>query len=125
VITSESPRRPVTITSKLVGTVTVLHVSDRALTASEGNTGLRHEVRHAIDSGTHTIVLNLQDVADIDSSGVADLASGHLTLASGGRSLKLCHLSKKLKHIFAITRLSNVFEIYETEADAIASVKST
>jgi anti-anti-sigma regulatory factor len=36
----------------------------------------------------------------------------------------LCHLSKKLKHIFAITRLNNVFEIFETEVDAIASVKS-
>ena len=99
-------------------------MSDHALTASEGDTGLRGAVRQAVDSGTHAIVLNLQAVADIDSSGVADLASGHLALVNGGGSLKLCHLSKKLKHIFAITRLNNVFEIYETEAEAIASVKS-
>ena len=99
-------------------------MSDRALTASEGATGLRQTVRQAIDGGANAIVLNLQAVADIDSSGVADLASGHLALVNRGGSLKLCHLSTKLKHIFAITRLNHVFEIYETEAEAIASVKS-
>jgi anti-sigma B factor antagonist len=66
-------------------------------------------------------VINLQHVSAIDSSGIADLASSHMTVESRGGRLKICNLSKKLKDIFVITRLNTVFDTYDTEADAIAS----
>jgi hypothetical protein len=34
----------------------------------------------------------------------------------------LCNLSQKLKDVFLIMRLHNIFESYDTEDDAIASV---
>jgi hypothetical protein len=34
----------------------------------------------------------------------------------------LCNLTQKLKDVFLIMRLHNIFESYKTEADAIASV---
>ena len=64
----------------------------------------------------------MHGVPSIDSSGVAALASGHMTAANRGGHLKLCNLTQKLKDVFAIMRLNTVFESYETEADAIASV---
>jgi len=63
-------------------------------------------------------------VSAIDSSGIADLASSHMTIRSCGGRLKICNLSKKLKDIFVITRLNTVFDTYDTEADAIASFPS-
>jgi anti-sigma B factor antagonist len=60
-------------------------------------------------------------VSAIDSSGIADLASSHMTVAGRDGRLKICNLSKKLKDIFVITRLNTVFDTYDTEADAIAS----
>ena len=41
-----------------------------------------------------------------------------------GGALKLCCLSKKLKDVFVITRLNTVFELFETEAEALASAPS-
>ena len=104
--------------------VTVIELSG-ALTSNEGDPGLRTAVRQAIDQGGHSIVVNLRAVTDIDSFGVAILASGHMSAASRDGRLTISNLSRKLKHLFAITRLDNVFEIYETEEEAIASIRAT
>jgi anti-sigma B factor antagonist len=96
-----------------------------ALTSAEGDPGLRLAIRLALDEGARAVVINLQDVSAIDSSGIADLASSHMALASRDGRLKICNLSKKLKDIFVITRLNSVFDTYDTEADAIASFPAT
>lgn len=111
------------ITTRTLGTIAILDLHG-ALGASEGALGLRHAIRLALDNGARTVILNLQDVATIDSSGVAQLASGHMTAANRGGRLTLCRLSQKLKDVFVVARLHTVFDAYDTEADAIASAKS-
>lgn len=110
------------IEARHVGTVTVLTVHG-PLTANEGDPGLRRATRDALDAGARDIVVNLCDVSAIDSSGVAALASGHLTVTNRGGRLALSDLSTKLKDIFVVTRLSTVFEVHDTEADALASLE--
>jgi anti-anti-sigma regulatory factor len=46
-----------------------------------------------------------------------------MLLAGNGGSLKICSLSQKLKDVFVVTRLNTVFDVYETEAEAIASAQ--
>jgi anti-sigma B factor antagonist len=92
-----------------------------ALSAGHGEASLRRAIRIAVDEGARIVIVNLRDVSDIDSSGVAELASGHIAVTNRGGRLILCCLSKKLEHIFAITRLAEVFEIYPSEADATAA----
>jgi anti-sigma B factor antagonist len=70
------------------------------------------------------VILNMQDVPGIDSSGVAALASGHMTAANRGGRLMLCNLTQKLKDVFIIMRLHTIFDSYATEADAIASANA-
>lgn len=110
------------IKTRFVGTITVLDVHG-ALAAGQADAGLRKAIRLAFENGARTVILNLQDVAAIDSSGVAALASGHMTAANRGGRLKLCNLSQKLKDVFVIMRLHTVFDAYDTEADAIASAQ--
>ncbi len=112
-----------TISTSLVGTVTVVRIRG-TLGAAEGDPGLRLAIRKAVDSGARAVVINLQDVSAIDSSGIADLASSHMTLASIGGRLKLCNLSQKIKDIFVVTRLNGVFDTYPTEDAAIATFES-
>ena len=114
------PRRRATIQTRVDDNVTILQIRG-TLTASAGERGLRDAIRAAIDAGSRTVVVNLGDAAAIDSSGVSDLASGHMMLSSAGGSLKICCLSRKLKDVFVITRLITVFEVFESEAEALAS----
>ena len=92
------------------------------LAAGRDDAGLRQAIRLAFEGGATTVILNMQDVPAIDSSGVAALASGHMTAANRGGRLKLCNLTQKLKDVFVIMRLHTIFESYGSEAEAIASV---
>jgi anti-anti-sigma regulatory factor len=61
-------------------------------------------------------------VSGEDSSGVAALASGHMTANNRSGQLKLCDLNQKLRDVFTVMRLDVIFDWYETEDAAIASV---
>jgi anti-sigma B factor antagonist len=113
----------VTIETRVAGSATVLALHG-ALRSNDGDPGLRPAVREAIDSGVKHIVLNLRDVSDIDSFGIALLASTHMSAVSRNSRLMISNLSRKLQHLFAITRLDTVFEIYPTEEAAVAKCKT-
>jgi anti-sigma B factor antagonist len=111
------------ITSRTLDAVTILDLNG-PLAAGPEDTALRKAVREAFEAGARTVVLNMRDVPSIDSSGVAALASGHMTAANRGGHLKLCNLTQKLKDVFTIMRLNTVFESYDTEEQAIASAQT-
>jgi anti-anti-sigma factor len=71
-----------------------------------------------------TIVLNLEGVPFLDSSGMGMLIGVYVTAVSGGGTLKLVALSRKVQRALTISRLLALFEIYKDEASAIASCKS-
>jgi anti-sigma B factor antagonist len=109
------------IATRTLGGITIIDV-DGPLAAGQGDAALRQAIRLAFDQGAGAVILNMRDVPTIDSSGVAALASGHMTAVNHGGQLKLCDLTRKLKDVFAVTRLDAVFDSYDTEAAAIASV---
>lgn len=109
------------IESRLVGIVTVFQIRGK-LTSTEG---LRRATFAALDSGSPFIVLNLQEVSAIDSSGVADLVFCQKTVNTRGGRLAISNPSLKVTNVLAITDLLTVFTICDTEAEAIASVQST
>lgn len=109
------------IKSRTQDAVTILDLHG-PLAAGHEDAALRQAIRLAFENGATTVILNMQEVPGIDSSGVAALASGHMTAANRGGHLKLCHLTQKLKDVFVIMRLHTVFESYDTEAEALASV---
>ena len=111
------------INGRTLDASTILDLHD-PLTAGHEDAALRQAIRLAFERGATTVILNMQEVPGIDSSGVAALASGHMTAANRGGHLKLCNLTQKLKDVFVVMRLNTVFDSYETEADAIASVPS-
>jgi anti-sigma B factor antagonist len=106
--------------SRHVGDIVVLDVSGR-ITLGEGNVILREIVRDLADKGANRIVLNLNDVHYIDSSGLGELVKTHTTMHNKGGELKLASLSKRVRDLLEITRLSAVFDIQKDESSAIQS----
>ena len=110
------------ITTRTLDAITILDLHGPLVNGS-ADAALRKAIRLAFDTGASAVILNMMDVPGIDSSGVAALASGHMTATNHGGHLKLCNLTQKLKDIFLIMRLHTVFESYDSEAAAIASAK--
>jgi len=104
------------------GDVTVLDLSGK-VTIGEGSVQLREAVRKLLDDGKKKILLNLGDVAYVDSSGIGELVSSYTTTNNQGGQLKLLNLTKKIQDLLMITKLLTVFETFDNEAAAVASFK--
>ncbi|MGH7635181.1 MAG: STAS domain-containing protein [Vicinamibacterales bacterium] len=111
------------IATRTLDGITILDLHG-PLAAGQDDAALRQAIRRAFEQGARTVMLNMHDVTGIDSSGVAALASGHMTAANRGGALKLFNLTRKLRDVFTVMRLDTVFVSYETESEAIASVTS-
>ena len=109
------------INTRTLDAITILDLHGPLIAGSD-DAALRKAIRTAFDNGSTTVILNMQEVPAIDSSGVAALASGHMTAMNRSGHLKLSNLTQKLKDVFIIMRLHTVFDSYDTEAEAIASV---
>jgi anti-sigma B factor antagonist len=66
------------------------------------------------------VVLNLQKVRYIDSSGVASLVEGLRASRDTGSRFILFGLSTSAREVLQLSKLVKIFEICETEEQAIA-----
>ena len=67
------------------------------------------------------IVLNMDNITFIDSAGLGTLVSAHHSAKAQGSSMRLCHLGTKFTEVLQITKLMTIFDVYNTEAEAVAS----
>jgi anti-sigma B factor antagonist len=67
------------------------------------------------------LILNLQHVHFIDSTGLGTLVLGHSAMQKAGGALKLLNLSKRSAQLLILTKLSTVFELFDDEQAAINS----
>jgi anti-sigma B factor antagonist len=102
--------------------VSVLALDGRIVLGEESN-ALREKVKSLIAEGKKKIVLNMNNVTFIDSAGLGTLVALHHSAKTNGAQLKLCHLGNKFKEVLQITKLLTVFDVYDTEAAAVASFK--
>jgi anti-sigma B factor antagonist len=95
------------------------------LTIGEPVLLLRETLRNHINDGARQIILNLGDVSYIDSSGLGELVSAYTTVRNKQGDVKLLNLTSKAKDLLQMTKLLTVFDTYDDEAKAIASLKSS
>lgn len=98
--------------------VTILDLKGK-ITIGVGDVALRQAIHEALDAGSKDILVNLHDVSTIDSSGVGELVSAYTTVTNRGGKLKLVNLPPKVADILQITQLITVFDVYETEDEAL------
>ncbi|MGH9762065.1 MAG: STAS domain-containing protein [Blastocatellia bacterium] len=110
------------IKERQAGNITILDLSGK-ITIGEGSVQLREGVRKLLDDGKKNILLNLGEVAYVDSSGIGELVSSYTTTNNQGGHLKLLNLTKKIQDLLMITKLLTVFETFDTEQAAVNSFK--
>jgi anti-sigma B factor antagonist len=104
------------------GDVTILDM-DGKITIGEGSVALRSAIRRLLEEGKKKVLLNLAGVGYIDSSGIGELVSSYTAINKEGGQLKLLNLTQKLQDLLTITKLLTVFDVYESESDALNGFK--
>jgi anti-sigma B factor antagonist len=82
---------------------------------------LREKVRLAVENGKLNIVLNLENVDYIDSTGLGGLVISYTTVKKAGGALKILKLSQRNVELLVLTKLTTVFEAFIDEQDAVNS----
>jgi anti-sigma B factor antagonist len=91
------------------------------LTLGEGDDLLREAVQAVLDEGAHGIVLDLSQVPYIDSAGLGEIVRSYTSVTRTGGKLVLVGLTKRIDDLLSITKLKTVFDIFDSEADAVRS----
>ena len=78
-------------------------------------------INDLLNAGVSRIVLNLQRVRFIDSAGLGQLIMCRKRTLSGGGDIKLLKPAGQVRQVLVMTLLTDVFEIFQDEAEAVAS----
>jgi anti-sigma B factor antagonist len=108
------------IHTRTVGDVHILDISGK-IVLGQGTMVVRSTIKDLLHNGVKKIVLNLAEVSHIDSSGVGELVSAFTSVAKEGGQLELLNLTTKVHEILAITRLLTVFQVYDSEQEALSA----
>jgi anti-sigma B factor antagonist len=102
--------------------VVILDLSGR-ITMGEGTVILRDRIQKLLAAGDRKFLLNLADVDYIDSSGLGELVSSFTTVRNQQGQLKLLNLTRRVQDLLQITKLLTVFEVFNSEAEALKTMK--
>jgi len=107
------------IQSRRSGDVHILDI-DGKLTI-EGGSAVYDAILAALGAGERKILLNLEGITSLDSSGVGDLMASYASAKNRGATLKLVKLAPRVGEVLKMTQLIGFFEIFEDEGAAIRS----
>jgi anti-sigma B factor antagonist len=111
------------IEQRMIGDVAVIQVLGDITLGKGGDVILKDKIQSLLQQGYRKLLLDMGSVSYVDSAGLGQLVQVYATTSHLGGSLKLLHLTKRLKDLLVLTKLLTVFETYDSEASAIASFK--
>jgi len=101
------------------GNVTVAELNGR-LDMNNGNK-LKETIKELLKDGKSQIHINLAGVDFVNSSGLGALVSIMKEIRLHRGRLTMSDLVEYVREIFEITQLSHIFEIFQTEQEALNS----
>jgi anti-sigma B factor antagonist len=82
------------------------------------------EIHDLIEEGYKNVILDMAGVPWINSTGLGILITGYHSIKAAEGSMKICNVKERVLSIFYISQLENIFDVFETRDEALASVKS-
>jgi anti-sigma B factor antagonist len=91
------------------------------LTVGDEVSRFRDQLQKLITSGHRNIVLQMEDVDYIDSTGLGALVMAYTSMQKAGGKIKLLNLSRRGIELLVMTKLTTIFEVFNDEQSAINS----
>jgi anti-sigma B factor antagonist len=107
-------------TLKIVGDVCVLKLDGKFMAGGD-SFFLREKIKNILSMGIQKLLIDMDSVPYIDSTGVGFLVTSHTSLTSDGGHLKLLRVKPKVLEVFKVMNLLSIFEIFDDEETAMKS----
>jgi len=81
-------------------------------------------LKRLIANGARKLSLNLQDLTQIDSTGISVIIETFVSLRKKGGELKLLCPKGRVLEVLRVLRITEIIPCFETEAQALASFRA-
>jgi anti-anti-sigma factor len=78
---------------------------------------LRRQVTEIAETGAQKVLIDLQNVNFVDSSGLASLVFALQKVNDVGGKLSICSINAQVKMLFELSSMDSIFDIYDTAKD--------
>lgn len=109
------------LSTRTVEGVVVVDCSGRIVFGEE-SADLRDTLKMVITQSKR-VLLNLSGVNYIDSGGLGTLVGLYTTAQKAGTAIKLANLTQRVGDLLQVTKLLTVFEVYDSEKEALDSFR--
>lgn len=100
--------------------VAILEMSGRLMGGPDAD-AFDEVLKTLVHEGCRNVIVNMEKVRWVNSTGLGILISGYTTLKKSGGELKLLKVSDRIENIFIVSKLYTVFESYQDEDEAVRS----
>ena len=112
------------ITQREVGSAVILDLNGKLTGGPDADT-FRDVFKSLVDLGKKNVIVNLEKVSWINSTGLGILISGYTSVRRGGGDLVVMHASDRIESILYVTKLNLLFKSYEAEEEALKAFSAT
>jgi anti-anti-sigma factor len=108
------------IQQRTEGAITLLDpVGKLVLNDEPMDTIIKDTLTALMAQGCRQFVLNLQNISQVDTSGLTTLVAAHIAVMRRGGQLKLANPTKRLREVLGVTKLNTFLDVCDSERDAI------
>ncbi|NLT66734.1 MAG: STAS domain-containing protein [Acidobacteria bacterium] len=108
------------LSTRKSGSVVILDIEGK-IVLGEGDIEIKQAVDRLVEKGNRNFLLNLARVPYIDSAGLGEIIRCYTGLRKIGGEFKLLSANQRIVDLLTITKLLNVFDLYDNEPSAVSS----
>lgn len=100
--------------------VTILDLRGKVTIGVDGDL-LGVHLKKLVGKGVRKLLVNLEDVTQLDSSGISAVVGAYVTLSRHGGCLKLLCPGGRLRDVLQVMHVRDFIPTFESETQALAS----
>jgi anti-sigma B factor antagonist len=108
------------ITQREVGSAAILDLNGKLTGGPDADT-FRDVFKSLLEQDRKNIVVNLEKVSWINSTGLGILIHSYNTVRSAGGDMVVMHASERIESILYVTKLNLLFKSFDSEEEAVRS----
>lgn len=89
------------------------------LTGGDETTQIENALQAIMSPGSAKIVIDLGRISYLNSAGLGSLVTQHTSATNKGGWIRLARINKRIKSLFLVTKLTFVFDTYDSVEEAI------
>lgn len=110
------------IKARTVSSGQIAIIEIRGSLIGDGDTDqLRAAVMDFLEQGNKCLVISLQKVNYLNSSGIGAIIASHASYKKNGGEVRLAGLRNSVQNLLVVTKLIDIFDVYDTLDEAVES----